>query len=156
MEDLIARYGLLSHPEGGHYREVHRSSLVVRDEQRGVTRHALTAIHFLLQSGERSRWHQVLSEEVWHHAGGAPVELLLLDPELKEFHRYVLGPADDGHPPFAVVPAHWWQAARTVRGHTLCSCFVAPGFEFADFRLMDDEVLRATLRDRWPDLAGLL
>lgn len=156
MEDFIARYGLVPHPEGGHYREVYRSPLPVRDEGRGVVRHALTAIHFLLEEGGCSRWHQVRSEEVWHHAGGGPVELLLVSPNMMDHQRVVLGGCDEGHTPFGVVPAQWWQTARACKGHCLCSCFVAPGFDLADFRLMDDEALRAILRERWPDLVALL
>lgn len=156
INDIIARYALQPHPEGGHYRETYRSPLTIKDEHRGVTRRALTAIHFLLEQGGSSRWHQVRSDEVWHHAGGGPVELLLLDPDLQVHQHAVIGRADEGNAPYQVVPAHWWQAARAPHSYGLCSCFVAPGFDFADFCLMEDENQRQVLRERWPALAGLL
>jgi predicted cupin superfamily sugar epimerase len=31
-----------------------------------------------------------------------------------------------------------WQAAETTGDYTLVACFVAPGFEFADFAMMSD------------------
>lgn len=62
-------------------------------------RSALTAIHFLLRSGEQSRWHQVTSDEVWHHSAG---------------------------------------------------------FDFADFRFMDDAADQARVREDHPAWASLI
>ncbi|MFM7312205.1 MAG: cupin domain-containing protein, partial [Cyanobium sp.] len=55
---LIARYGLQPHPEGGWYRELHRSPLPVRRSD-GQERSALTLILFLLDGTSLSRWHRV-------------------------------------------------------------------------------------------------
>lgn len=155
-DTLIAELGLVPHPEGGHYREVYRSPLVVQDVARGVRRDALTAIHFLLRAGERSRWHRVQADEVWHHAGGDALELLLLDPALEHHVRMPLGALADGHAPFHVVPAGWWQAALPLGRHALCNCFVAPGFTFEDFTLMMSAEDRERVRTRWPHLAALI
>ena len=35
----------------------------------------------------------------------------------------------------AVVPAGWWQAARSTGDWTLVSCTVSPGFRFEGFEL---------------------
>ena len=61
---LIRDLGLLPHPEGGHYREVHRSA--EKAGTRKGRRAALTTIYFLPARGERSVFHRVLSDEVWH------------------------------------------------------------------------------------------
>jgi len=155
-DSLVHLLDLAPHPEGGHYREVYRSSLAVQVPGRSVQRDALTAIHFLLRSGEASRWHRVSSDEVWHHSTGEPVELLLLDPGLEQARRVVLGPMDLGHAPFHVVPAGWWQAARPLGSFGLCTCLVAPGFDFADFTFMTDPAQQQHLRARWPHWAELL
>ena len=76
--DLIARLQLEPHPEGGWYREVHRSATLLQTA-RGP-RAALTSIYFLLEQHQHSRWHVVTSDEVWHFAGGAPLELLSYQP----------------------------------------------------------------------------
>lgn len=153
---LIAELGLAPHPEGGHFREVYRSSMHVDVEGRGVRRDALTAIHFLLRAGECSRWHRVQADEVWHHAGGDAVELLLLDPAMEQCLRVPVGPLTQGHSTFHVVPAGWWQAARPLGAFSLCNCFVAPGFVFADFTLMTGAADRALLQARWPGLVELV
>ena len=126
-DQLIRDLGLQPHPEGGHYAEVHRSP-------------AVTAIYFLLRGEEISRWHRVRSDEIWHHYEGAPLELLRIPPDQTRIERARLGPlAGDEEPvqaPVQCVPAHWWQAARSLGDYTLVGCTVGPGFEFADFELL--------------------
>lgn len=149
---LITHLGLQPHPEGGHYREVFRSEMRVTTTDARGARHALTAIHFLLRAGEQSRWHRVSSDEVWHHATGAPMELLLLAPDLSRAETVTLGP----EVPFHAVPAHWWQAARPAGAFSMCSCMVAPGFDFADFSFMDAPADQARVRAVFPELATLI
>ncbi len=58
-EALIARFALQPHPEGGWYRELHRSAGQVKRREDGRQRAGLTVIVFLLTEGQRSRWHRV-------------------------------------------------------------------------------------------------
>jgi len=129
--ELIRRFGLEPHPEGGWYREVFRSGILLQTS-RGP-RAALTSIYFLLEQNQQSRWHVVTSDETWHHAGGAPLELLVYRPESGELTRSWLGPPGDGQEPLGVAAAGCWQAARTAGAFSLVSCDVAPGFDFEDF-----------------------
>lgn len=154
---LSARLGLEPHPEGGRYRQLHRSSSVVRVAGRDVQRAALTSILFLLERGEASRWHRVLSDEVWHFHEGDPLELLVVDAEFEGVTRVVLGRASEGAEPLAIVPAGAWQAARPLGEMALVACDVGPGFDFADFVLLSDLSAESTrLKTLFPDLAGLL
>ena len=144
---LVDTLGLAPHPEGGWYREVFRSTeRVTRPD--GTPRDALTTIYFLLVAGTHSRWHRVESDEVWHHYEGAPLELLVIEPPLASLRVIRLGPVRDDARPVHTVPAGWWQAARPTGDYTLVGCTVGPGFDFADFALLDDRpdearVLRA-------------
>jgi predicted cupin superfamily sugar epimerase len=124
-EQLIRDLGLEPHPEGGHYAEVHRSP-------------AVTTIYFLLQGDEKSRWHRVRSEEIWHYYEGAPLELLQLSPDGTDLERIVVGPWSERQQPVHCVPANYWQAARSRGAFTLVGCTVAPAFQFADFALLKD------------------
>jgi predicted cupin superfamily sugar epimerase len=156
--ELIERLELRPHPEGGFYRELFRSSGRVTPADGRGSRHALTTIYFLLPEGGISRWHQVTSDEVWHLYEGGPLELLeLRRPErVLERHRLgAVGVAD--HAPVCTIPAGCWQAARPLGSYALVGCTVAPGFDFADFRLLaDDPEGAALVRVQWPDLAALL
>ncbi|MET0988041.1 MAG: cupin domain-containing protein [Steroidobacteraceae bacterium] len=137
---LIAELGLEPHPEGGYYRELFRSLATVRPEDERGARSALTAIYFLLTAGQVSRWHRVRSDEVWHLYEGGPLELLLADPQLGRLHSATLTQASATHSPVHTVPADWWQAARCVAPYALVGCTVGPGFEFADFSFLREDV----------------
>jgi len=150
--------GLLPHPEGGFYREIYRSaSQVAPADGRGV-RSALTTIYFLLPNAAHSRWHRVRSDEVWHLYEGGPLELFELRTDGSALTRHVLASSrDPGGSPVYTVSAGHWQAARAVGDYALAGCTVAPGFEFADFRMLADETeLSAVVRTRWPEVAGLI
>lgn len=133
---LIASLGLVPHPEGGYFAEVHRSASSVQPLDDRSSRHALTTIYFLLTAGDVSRWHRVRSDEVWHFYEGDPLHLWLADENFAQVRRVVLGPAEGDARPVAVAPADSWQAARSTGAFTLVGCTVGPGFEFADFELL--------------------
>jgi predicted cupin superfamily sugar epimerase len=138
--ELIRRLALLPHPEGGWYRELHRSDTQVCRSGDGAPRNGLTLIAYLLGRDELSRWHRVSgADEVWHHGGGAPLQLWRLAPEGGEAEELALGPLDQQLPlqaPVQVIPAGWWQAARSSGGWSLAYCCVGPGFDFADFVML--------------------
>jgi uncharacterized protein len=135
---LIAALNLVAHPEGGYFGEVYRSAARVRplDDDR-LERPALTTIFFLLAAGDVSRWHRVASDEVWHFYEGDPLELWSAPRGFADVARRLLGPAGDGVQPVHVVRAHDWQAARSTGAYTLVGCTVGPGFDFADFELIE-------------------
>ena len=155
--ELIQRLGLQPHPEGGFYAEVFRSSRRVTPGDGRAERAALTSIYFLLVDGGASRWHRVESDEVWLHLEGAPVLLHLLDETARSLRSVHLGALADDARPQCTVPAGVWQAAQVGGEHALVACVVAPGFDFADFALLDAaSPLAAWLRERHAGLAGLL
>lgn len=151
---LIASLGLAPHPEGGYYRELYRATGTVRPADGRPVRPALTTIYFLLPAGQVSCWHRVLSDEVWHHYEGAPLDLLVTAGDGAPVLRVTVGPvppvvavADTASPAFTApaftapvfsVPAGWWQAARSTGAYTLVGCTVGPGFDFADFAMLRD------------------
>ena len=157
VTQLIEQLRLQPHPEGGHYREIVRTPAAVQPDDGRGSRTALTSIYFLLAAGERSRWHRLRSDEVWHFIEGEPLELFRFTDPKGSVERVVLGPVAEGTQPVATVPAGAWQAARSTGAYTLVSCDVAPGFEFADFQLLDAESPEAIeLVRRYPDLAQLI
>jgi predicted cupin superfamily sugar epimerase len=153
--ERIDALALRAHPEGGHYREIHRSRERVRTAD-GRERVAMTVIHFLLEAGQHSRWHEVRSDEQWTFVEGAPLELLVLEPGAHAVRRVALGHGR-GEVASAVVPAGAWQAARASSGYALVVCTVAPGFEFADFRMLAEAPgARERIASVAPELVALL
>ncbi|HLX01611.1 MAG TPA: cupin domain-containing protein [Trinickia sp.] len=159
---LIERFGLLPHPEGGHYRETHRDPARVArvtnmdDGQRIVTseasRSASTCIYYMLCDGAYSAWHRIRSDEVWHFYAGDPLDVHVLDAAGRLVtHRLGNGLLRGDAVFQAVVPAGCWFAAECpaledqaeAAGFALAGCTVAPGFEFSEFELADAGALAA-------------
>jgi predicted cupin superfamily sugar epimerase len=136
-EATVRRLGLQPHPEGGFYRETFRSPISLHLPD-GRVRPASTAILYLLPAGDRSGWHRVISDEVWHHYEGGTLLLYRLGMPPVRLSRAE---------PQAVVPAGVWQAAEPEGEAVLVGCTVAPGFDFADFTMGD----AAELEQEFPE-----
>jgi uncharacterized protein len=134
--ELIRLLGLQPHPEGGHYRELFRSTEPVQRASDGAMRCGLTTIDFLLTRGTFSAWHRVASDEVWHLLEGGALRLWLMPPALDRIEHVDLAPFDGVHGLRHVVPAQWWQAAEPLADYSLCGATVGPGFDFADFSFL--------------------
>ncbi|MGL4598623.1 MAG: cupin domain-containing protein, partial [Bacteroidia bacterium] len=89
---LINQLALQPHPEGGFFRELHRSAEQV--DFHGKKRDALTTIYFLLPENECSRWHLVDADEVWHYYEGAPLDLYLAPADASYITHIRLGTFD--------------------------------------------------------------
>lgn len=105
-----------------------------------------TGIYYLVQPDDFSALHRLDGPEMWHHYAGAPVEMLLLEPE-GGVRRPVLG--DDlasGQRPCVVVRAGVWMGARTTGDWSLMGTTMAPPYREEGF-----ELGRAgDLADRYP------
>jgi hypothetical protein len=129
VREVIEWLGLVSHPEGGWYRETWRG------DPTPAGRPAGTAILFLLEEGAASRWHRVDADELWAWHGGAPIELSISRRKgAVEATRLGMDPPR-GELPQARVPAGAWQSARALGAWGLVSCIVVPGFTFEGFEM---------------------
>jgi predicted cupin superfamily sugar epimerase len=144
----INQLNLLPHPEGGYYKEMYRSSELVAssalpDRFEG-DRYFSTAIYFLLRSEDRSVFHRIKSDEVWHFYQGSTLLIYVL--EQNELKIYRLGSdLEKGESLQVVIPANCWFGADVEKQNSfaLCGCTVAPGFDFRDFEMARQEELLA-------------
>jgi predicted cupin superfamily sugar epimerase len=134
----IDRLKLMAHPEGGFYRETYRASEQIPShalpERFAGARSFSTAIYFLLRSEDRSMFHRIRSDEIWHYHAGSSLSIFLLRHQALEVFR--LGPGV-GESLQVVIPANSWFGARVTadNSYTLSGCTVAPGFDFHDFEV---------------------
>jgi uncharacterized protein len=157
VKTLIEQLKLEPHPEGGYFREIFRSAGHVSPDDGRGERNALTVIHFLLESGQISRWHRVLSDEAWHFIEGGPLVLHGFDALRGATHTFLLGHHDAETEPVRIIPAGFWQAAEPLGDYTFVSCYVAPGFDFKDFTLAaDDPEVKKVLMTKSPKAERLL
>jgi uncharacterized protein len=142
---LREQHALAPHPEGGWYRETHRSPLRVATPW--GERPAGTSILYLLADRQVSRPHRLRQDEVWSFQAGTGLRLhLFLDGGEHAEHR--LGPTGALQ---VAVPAGTWMGAETDGGWALVGCACAPGFEFDDLDFADGQRLRAG----WPAAAAV-
>lgn len=131
--EIIATLGMNRHPEGGWYAETFRDN--PEGGAHGERGHS-TAIYFLLEHGNVSAWHRVRdAAEIWHFHAGAPIEFRLHEPSGGTVSHLLGIDLAAGERPQVVVPAGWWQTARSLGDWTLVGCTVSPGFEFSQFEL---------------------
>jgi len=155
VQHLIDQLQLVPHPEGGYYREVYRSELMVHSGNVGKLRAALTDIYFLLPAGQVSRWHRVAHDELWNFYSGAPLSLWQLSPDLQTLQRHQLDGSTGQYK--QMIPGGWWQAAESSGDHTLVGCSVSPGFDFSDFRMLKDlPETAARVYAEYPDMARFI
>ena len=130
-DSIIARLGLLPHPEGGHYVETWQARTDRAERPSG------SAIYYLLRAGERSAWHRIDAAEIWHFYAGDPLELSIASATTDgAIDRLVLGfDIMAGQQPQLVVPAGDWQSAVSLGRWTLLGCTVSPAFRFEGFEL---------------------
>ena len=146
-EDLIKRFGLEPHPEGGHYRRTYQSPVIMKSwpDTFIASRPSATAIIYLLQKGEKSRWHRLRQDEMWHFYGGRRLRLAMISSQ-GVYEEVEMGSNLRLCQQIQVlVPAGYWFAARPANSeadlvepdYSLVGCTVSPGFDFADFELAE-------------------
>lgn len=147
-EFWIEHLNLQEHPEGGYYLQTYRSSETIGKtslpSRFGGDRTFSTAIYFLLRSHDKSLFHRIKSDEIWHFYEGSPLTLYVLNEDGISLHKLGDHP-ERGESLQLVIPANAWFGATVDEPsrYTLSGCTVAPGFDFADFELANRKILTA-------------
>lgn len=156
-EFWINHLKLNPHPEGGFYRETYRSeeSIIQSGLPRRFNgkRQFSTAIFFLLRSQDRSMFHRIKSDELWHFHAGTALNIYIIKDGKLVIHK--LGPdPEKGELLQIVVPANCWFGAKVEQpdNYTLSGCTVAPGFDFEDFELAESK----SLVQQFPELRSII
>lgn len=142
IQQLIKKFNLQPHPEGGWYSETYRSETTISD------RSLLTSIYFLLTSDNVSRFHRIKSDELWYFHQGNAVTVHTLDENGHTAHQ--LGnDIENGEQPYLLVKANtiFGSSLDAPESYALVSCAVAPGFDFRDFELFTKEDLLKDYND---------
>jgi predicted cupin superfamily sugar epimerase len=147
----VEHLNLVPHPEGGFYKENYRSVEQISTDalpaRYGGTRNYSTAIYFLLRSEDKSVFHRIKSDEIWHFYQGETLLIYVLTEKGLDVLR--LGSnLEKGDRLQVVVPANCWFGACVEKSDTftLAGCTVAPGFDFRDFEM----ATRDDLKNQFP------
>ncbi|MFH0880415.1 MAG: cupin domain-containing protein [Lentisphaerota bacterium] len=156
--DWIELLKLQRHPEGGYYRENYRAEEILNAQalpsRYGGPRSLCTSIYFLLAGEDKSHFHRLKSDEIWHFYDGTSLAVHALMPD-GGHESWSLGPnPEDGDVLQLVIPRGAWFGAGVKKpgSFALIGCTVAPGFDFADFELAD----RKNLASLYPSHRALI
>lgn len=154
----VQKLQLTTHVEGGSFKEVYRSSLLLNHPllpaEFSGDRNIFTSIYFLLEEDQFSAFHRIASDELWHFYFGD--SLIIYEIEQNgTLNEHLLGNNPENNESFqCVIKAGNWFASRPASGseYSLAGCTVSPGFDFDDFELAE----RKELSEAFPQHALLI
>lgn len=152
FDNLLTKFNLQGHVEGGKFSEISRSAdtvsvdparyLATQNHPAGI-RAAYATIYFALPPNDFSAFHKLKSDERWTFIYGESATIYMLDPQSGELNSIVIGHPLDDHTPVFTVPKDIWFAIEPKENTGIVVvCDVSPGFEYQDFELADRERLR--------------
>jgi predicted cupin superfamily sugar epimerase len=139
--DWIQTLCLVPHPEGGYYREIHRSSKLIQrcalPSGYSGKRELGSVIYYMLTSNNNSAFHRLHSDEIWHFHDGSAFLIHLISPD-GAYSVVRLGlDIFVGEVPCFVIPAGYYFGAEVAEENSfaLATCTVIPAFSFDDFEM---------------------
>ncbi len=141
VQEIVERFEMTEHPEGGFYKETFRSNQL--HEGRSV----LSSIYYLLYDQHVSNLHVIDADEAWYHHEGGDLTIHTFHPKTG-YKALILGNSEHAQP-FHIVEAVsiFGSSLGTSNDYALVSCAVAPAFLFEQFKLIP----RAELLSKYPD-----
>lgn len=135
----VKKYNMQKHIEGGYFSQVYCSEQKVAIDECGEEmRPTMTSIYFLLDGeNEFSAFHQLQSDEIWHHYDGCDVKIHILDDNGALITKRLGKEHEDANPQVMVPAKHWFAAEVTTDDFSFVGCTVTPGFIYKDFELAD-------------------
>lgn len=138
---------MIEHPEGGWYKELYRSSIITKNKE-NEDRSILTSIYFMLTDKNCSNFHTIKSDELWYYHSGSGFTVHCISPD-GEYYTLKIGPNfAEGEVFQAIVPKGtiFGSTVEKKDSYSMVGCAVAPGFDFADFKLFS----RNELLEKYP------
>ena len=138
-DELIRRFHLEPHVEGGAFLELYKEDFVPTGE-----RPAHGVIYYLLNENEVSDFHVLDADEYWLWHAGPDIELWSFGEDGKlKVETMGMG---EGAQPCVLMPAGTIFGAKPVKGAKgamLCSCVCVPEFMYEHYRILTkDEVIK--------------
>lgn len=154
IDNIVKSLGLEPHPEGGYFKETHRSIGEIPEEVLGSeykgARNYSTSIYFLLTTDNFSAFHRIKQEEIWNFYDGSPIRLHIITKE-GVYEEHIIGrDFEKGQTPQFVVNGGDWFASEVMddNSYSLAGCTVTPGFSFEDFELKSSKELLELFPDQ--------
>lgn len=136
-EEIINRFNLVPHVEGGYFKETFHSSISYNNKQV-----LYSSILFLLGENDISHLHILEEDELWYYQGGDDCTIVELDENLN-YKEIKLGiNSRDAFPQYLVKKGHIFGSKHKGKSYTLVGCMVSPSFTYEHFKLIKKEDLK--------------
>jgi predicted cupin superfamily sugar epimerase len=164
-KDCVKALDLIPHPEGGYFRETHRSGAtpmasrgktdsngdLVKTSSGGNARNTMTSIYYLIEDYQGLVCNK--SDHVHYFHYGCTVLYHIVNPSTGEYYVERLGSnLSKGDKPQVVVPGNYFKAATLEKTKSfdfaLLGEGVGPGFDFRDFEFVSKEKLKRNLSNK--------
>ena len=141
-EEIINRFNLVPHVEGGYFKETFHSSISYNNKQV-----LYSSILFLLGENDISHLHILEEDELWYYQGGDDCIIVELDENLN-YKEIKLGiNSRDAFPQYLVKKGHIFGSKYKSKSYTLVGCMVSPSFTYEHFKLIKKEDLKGKVND---------
>lgn len=136
-EEIINRFNLVPHVEGGYFKETFHSSISYNNKQV-----LYSSILFLLGENDISHLHVLKEDELRYYQSGDDCTIIELDENLN-YKEIKLGiKSQDAFPQYLVKKGHIFGSKYKGNSYTLVGCMVSPSFIYEHFKLIKKEDLK--------------
>lgn len=142
INKLIKQYNLKPHVEGGLYiRHYESKEDITRDGN--IKCKSGSAIYYLLEKNDISKFHKISSDELWHFYSGGLLELNIITQDNKYIVKYLGNSLIYNDASFCVtVEKGSIFSAKVIKGeYVFAGCSLHPEFIINDFKIYDIEEL---------------
>lgn len=133
IEQLVEKYHLHPHPEGGHFAEVYTAPYLYQEN-----RECAGSIYFMLEKDDISHFHVIDCDEIWYFHEGCGMKITMID-EKGNITSQNLGMGEEEEA-MVVIPKGFMFAAENLKqdSYTFVSCATTPQFQYSGFRLVKE------------------
>lgn len=150
-QQLIKQLALEPHIEGGYFSRTYCSELTADITYASKPRYLLSSIFYLLTDDSPIGYlHKNQSDIIHYFHGGSPLSYLIIHPD-GTLETKVLGvDLDSGQQLQLIVRGGCWKATELKSGEFgLISEAVAPGFEYEDMELAEQQIIKNRFPQLW-------
>lgn len=142
VNKLIEKYKLSPHMEGGYYIRHYESDEIITRRNLKVCK-AGSAIYYLLEKNDISKFHKISSDELWHYYSGGLLEINIITPDNEYIIKYLGNSLVYNEASFCItVEKGSIFSAKVIKGeYIFAGCSLHPEFIIDDFKLYKTEEL---------------
>lgn len=142
INNLIKRYNLQPHIEGGYFCRHYESNEYIKRESNEICK-AGSAIYYMLTENDISHFHSIASDELWHFYDGGLLEIHIITKNNEYQVKYLGNSLRYNYASFCIpIEKGCIFAAKVVTGnYVFTGCSLHPEFEMDKFKLYSMEDL---------------